>query len=305
MKRDIILIDEEKCNGCGLCVPGCHEGALQIIDNKARLVSELFCDGLGACIGHCPEGALTIEEREAEPYDEIRVMETMVPKGANTLRAHLRHLSDHGEHDLMNQGIGYLKKINYPMDVSEFIPKNQDTRQIVEELFGPSAKSGLPHSGVMGSCPGSQTREFSIDHKEVETAGKQATVEMPSALRQWPVQLHLLNPNASYFRNADVVLTADCVAYSMADFHRRFLYGRSLAIACPKLDSNLESYVDKLTAMIQDARINTLSIMRMEVPCCGGLVQMARMAVSQASRKVPLKEIVVGVQGNVISEEWI
>ena len=305
MKREIIIIDEEKCTGCGLCVPECHEGALQIIDNKARLISDLFCDGLGACIGHCPEGALTIEEREAEPYDEVKVMEIMVGKGANTIRAHLRHLKDHGELEFLGQGLDYLAKMDYDMDLSEFEEKKQSTRQIVEELFGPSARSGLPHSGVMGGCPGSMAREFIIDEDEVENAGRQATVELRSELRQWPVQLHLLNPQANYFRNADVILTADCVAYSMADFHRRFLHGRSIAIACPKLDSNLESYVAKLASMIHDSTINTLTIMRMEVPCCGGLVQMARMAAQQADRKVPLKEIVVGVQGDILSEDWL
>ena len=305
MKREIIVIDEEKCTGCGLCVPECHEGALQIIDNKARLISDLFCDGLGACIGHCPEGALTIEEREAEPYDEVKVMEIMVTKGDNTIRAHLSHLKDHGEHEFLKQGIEYLKQVNYSMDLSAFEEKKQSSRQIVEELFGPGSKSGMPHSGVMGGCPGSQAREFNIDAGEVEQAGKQAAIEVRSELRQWPVQLHLLNPQASYFRNADVILTADCVAYSMADFHRRYLHGRSLAIACPKLDSNLESYVAKLTSMINDAQINTLSILRMEVPCCGGLVQMARAASAQANRKVPIKEIVVGVQGDILSDEWV
>lgn len=305
MKREIIVIDEEKCNGCGLCVPECHEGALQIIDEKARLISDLFCDGLGACIGHCPEGALTIEEREAEPYDEVRVMEIMVTKGDNTILAHLNHLKDHGEHEFLSQGIEYLKKIEYDMDFSAFEEKQQDSRQIVEELFGAASNSGMPHSGVMGGCPGSQPREFNIDSDQVDQAGQIEAVELKSELRQWPVQLHLLNPQAGYFRNADVVLTADCVAYSMADFHRKFLQGRSLAIACPKLDSNLESYVAKLTSMINDSQINTLSVLRMEVPCCGGLVQMAQMAMQQANRKVPVKEIVVGVQGDILSEQWV
>ncbi len=305
MKREIIVIDEEKCNGCGLCVPECHEGALQIIDNKARLVSDLFCDGLGACIGHCPEGALTIEEREAEPYDEVKVMEIMVAKGENTIRAHLDHLKDHGEHVFLQQGLEYLEQAGFEMDLSNYRVGEPDTRQIVEELFGPKAASGVPHSGPTGGCPGSMAREFQVDESQVEEAGRQAAEQVRSELRQWPVQLHLLNPQANYFRNADVILTADCVAYTMGDFHRKFLKGRSLAIACPKLDSNLESYVSKLTSMINDAQINTLTVLRMEVPCCGGLVQMASMASRQAGRKVPLKEIVVGVQGDVLSEEWL
>ena len=305
MKREIIVIDEEKCNGCGLCIPECHEGALQIIDEKARLVSDLFCDGLGACIGHCPEDALTIEEREAEPYDEVKVMEIMVDKGENTIRAHINHLEDHGEHEFVNQAINYLKKINYNMDLSEFEEKKETAKEIVEELFGPKSTSGILHSGVMGGCPGSQAREFNIDTEQVEQAGNQASFEVKSELRQWPVQLHLLNPQANYFRNADVVLTADCVAYSMGDFHHKYLKGKSLAIACPKLDSNLESYVDKLTSMINDARINTMTVLRMEVPCCGGLLQMAQTAAQNSGRKIPLKEIVVGVQGDVLSEQWI
>ncbi len=304
MKREIIVIDEEKCNGCGLCVPECHEGALQIIDGKARLISDLFCDGLGACIGHCPEDALTIEEREAEPYDEIKVMEIMVGKGENTIRAHLSHLKDHGELEFLNQAIEYLKSVNFNMDLSEFEEKEQDMKDIVKDVFGKGSKD-VPHSGVMGGCPGSQAKEFNIDNDQVEKADQTAATPVQSELRQWPVQLHLLNPQANYFRNADVVLTADCVAYSMGDFHQKFLKGRSLAIACPKLDSNLESYVTKLTSMINDAQINTMTILRMEVPCCGGLVQMGQMAAQNADRKVPLKEIVVGVQGDVLSENWI
>lgn len=304
MQREIIVIDEEKCNGCGACVPECHEGALQIIDEKARLISDLFCDGLGACIGHCPEGALTIEKREAEPYDEVRVMEIMVTKGDNTIKAHLSHLKDHGELEFLSQAINYLNEINYDMDLSDFEEKKETPRQIVEELFGKKSTAGIPHSGVMGGCPGSQAREFNIDTEQVEQAGK-AAFEVKSELRQWPVQLHLLNPQANYFRNADVVLTADCVAYSMGDFHNKYLKGRSLAIACPKLDSNLDSYVAKLTSMINDAQINTLTVLRMEVPCCGGLVQMAQSAAQQADRKIPIKEIVVGVQGGILGEQWI
>jgi NAD-dependent dihydropyrimidine dehydrogenase PreA subunit len=305
MEREIIVIDDEKCNGCGLCVPECHEGALQIIDGKARLISDLFCDGLGACIGHCPEGALRIEKREAEPYDEVKVMEIMVEKGENTIKAHLRHLKDHGEQEFLNQAINYLHQINYDMDLSEFEEKKEDTKKIVEELFGPKSTSGIPHSGGMGGCPGAQAKDFNIDTEQVEQAGQQPSVEIKSELRQWPVQLHLLNPQAGYFQNADVLLAADCVAFSMGNFHRKWLKGHTLAIACPKLDSNMESYVAKLTSMINDAKINTLNIMRMEVPCCGGLVQIAQMAAENAERKVPLKEIVVSVQGDILAENWL
>ena len=305
MTRDIVLIDEEKCNGCGLCVPNCHEGALQIIDDKARLVSDLFCDGLGACIGHCPEGAISIVQREAEPYDEIKVMELMVGKGKNTILAHLHHLKDHDETELLKQGLKYLKNNKINIDLTDFEEKEVDVKELVASLFGVQSVSGIPHSGHGGGCPGSKAMSFEVNMDEVEAAGKNSSPEIKTELRQWPVQLHLLNPQAGYFKNADVILTADCVAYSMGDFHRKFLKGHSLAIACPKLDSNLESYVNKLTSMIRDAKINTLTVLRMEVPCCGGLVQMAQMAVNQAGRKVPVKEIVVGVQGNVLQENWI
>ncbi|HPE55000.1 MAG TPA: 4Fe-4S binding protein [Bacteroidales bacterium] len=298
MKREIIVIDEEKCNGCGACVPECHEGALQIIDGKARLVSDLFCDGLGACIGHCPEDALTIEEREAEPYNEVKVMELMIPKGENTILAHLRHLKDHGETGFLAEAISYLEEINYPMDLSDFNNNEMNVKDMVNDLFGSTG-----HGGFAG-CPGSQERVFNIDMEQVAAAGS-PQVEAKSELKQWPVQLHLLNPQAGYFRNADVVLTADCVAYAMGNYHQKYLKGNSIAIACPKLDSNLESYVAKLTSMISDSMINTMTILRMQVPCCGGLVQMAQIATNQANRKIPLKEIVVGVEGDVLSEQWL
>jgi ferredoxin len=305
MKREIVLIDEEKCNGCGQCVPNCHEGALQIIDGKARLVSDLFCDGLGACVGHCPEDAISIVEREAQPYDERKVMEIIVPKGGNTILAHLRHLKDHGEEEFLQQAIEFLKEKKVNIDLTEFEEEEVDAKEMVRELFGVKAQHSAHHELHGGGCPGSKALHFQVEQDQVESAGIAASVEIQAELRQWPVQLHLLNPQASYFRNADVILTADCVAYSVGDFHRQYLKGHSLAIACPKLDSNLESYVNKLTSMISDAKINTLTVLRMEVPCCGGLLQMAKMAVTQANRNVPVKEIVIGIKGNVLSENWI
>ncbi len=321
MKRTIIKIDEELCNGCGNCVPNCHEGALQIIDGKARLISDLFCDGLGACIGHCPEGAITMEEREAEPYDEIKVMELMVPKGRNTILAHLEHLRDHNETDLLKQAINYIK-VN-EIDMS---PKNEENLtssdknhnhdhqpiQTFNSLNEARATiAPAPSTGCGGGCPGSKTIDFNIDLNKVNEAAAinnitvSPSADAPSELRQWPVQLHLLNPQAGYFKNADVVLAADCVAFSMGNFHNQYLKGKTLAIACPKLDSNKESYIEKLTTMISQSNINTLSVVMMEVPCCSGLMQMAMMARSQAGRNVPIKKSIIGVQGNVLSEEWV
>ncbi|GAB4310665.1 MAG: 4Fe-4S binding protein [Bacteroidales bacterium] len=298
-KREIVVIDEEKCNGCGLCVPECHEGALQIIDGKARLISDLFCDGLGACIGHCPEGALTVEMREAEAYDERKVMELMIPKGENTIRAHLRHLKEHGETEFLLEGVEVLREKGIEMDLSEFTGNEEELKGIVEELFG--QPTGIPHSGGCG-CPGSAER--TIEPVTAVDSAVQET-EIGTELRQWPVQLHLLNPQAGYFRNADVILTADCVAYAVGDFHRKYLRGNTIAIACPKLDSHQEMYVAKLVSMINDSKINTMTALRMQVPCCGGLVQMAKVAAGQSERKVPLKEIIIGIEGEVLSEQWI
>jgi len=287
MKRTIIKIDEKKCTGCGICVSGCHEGALQIIEDKARLVSELFCDGLGACIGECPEGGITLEEREAQAYSEIQVMERISKSGKATIMAHLRHLRDHNEKEYVKQGILYLQENKlHPEIIEEF---KMETHHMNHET----------HHG--GGCPGSKMMDFTKN--ENNQSSSDAVVE--SQLRQWPIQLHLLNPTASYFRNADVVIAADCVAFSYGNFHNDFLKGKSLVIACPKLDSNTESYIEKIKLMIDEAKINTITAIMMEVPCCGGLLQMIKMAMQQASRKVPVKAVYISIQGKIIKEEWI
>jgi len=287
MKRTIIKIDELKCNGCGLCISGCHEGALQLIDGKASMISELYCDGLGACIGDCPEGAITLEEREAEPYDELATIERIAKKGESTIFAHINHLLDHSEVEYAQQAMDYLYKNNIKIDTSK-LKINNNMNQEHEN-----------HSG----CPGSKTIDF--NDKQLNNNLNVQSIDNSSQLRQWPIQLHLLSPMAGYFKGADVLLAADCVAFAMGNFHQDYLKGRSLAIACPKLDSNKEVYVEKLTAMIDEAKINTLTIMMMEVPCCGGLLQMTRMATESAKRKVPVKAIYVSMQGEIISEEWL
>lgn len=303
MKRKIVEIDEELCNGCGLCIPNCQEGALQIIDDKARLISDLFCDGLGACIGHCPEGAINIVEREAEPYNERKVMELMVPKGRNTILAHLKHLRDHNEVDFLNAAIKYLQENDIDMSDEGFELRRPTIAGFPDKVIQMNQERPVP---VACGCPGSIAMDFSSDEEQVKEAVKQASdpLEVPSELKQWPVQLHLLNPQASYFRNADVVLTADCVPFAMGNFHARFLKGKSLAIACPKLDTNKESYVQKISSMISDSRINSLSVIMMEVPCCGGLLAMAEAARQQAGRNVPIKRIIVGIKGDVLEEDW-
>ena len=299
MKRDILKIVEELCNGCGQCVPNCHEGALQVIDGKIRLISELMCDGLGACIGHCPEGAISIEKREAEPYDEVKVMEQMIRKGKNTIKAHLKHLKDHGETVYLQEGVGYLKRNSDKLDfeLSEVLSEVHN-----HENHNTPGGAHHGHSHVGGGCPGSRER---VIERPGNTAAAGIISDQPSELKQWPVQMHLLNPNAPYLRGSDLLLAADCVAFSMGNFHSRHLKGRTLAIACPKLDNGTDVYIEKLTAMIDTAKVNTITVMMMEVPCCGGLLQMVKRAQSAASRKVPVKQLIISISGEVLMEEWV
>ncbi|MBE0674085.1 MAG: 4Fe-4S binding protein [Bacteroidales bacterium] len=317
MKREIIRIDEDKCNGCGLCIPNCHEGALQIVDGKARLISDLMCDGLGACIGHCPEGAITLETREAAPYDEIAVMRDMMPKGRNTMIAHLTHLKDHNEFGFLKEGIQFLvenkDKAGFNVDeVLEAVNSHQpgqkqtNTQKQQQDVKPDHAHAhghahGHHHSG--GGCPGS--REMTIDRGNVSMAGGVAAADAVSELRQWPVQMHLINPNAGYFQNSDLVIAADCVAFAAGNFHGKYLKGRSVAIACPKLDSNMEVYINKITSLIDDAKVNTITVMMMEVPCCGGLLRLVKAGADKAQRKVPVKMIITGINGDQLREEWV
>lgn len=300
MKRTIIKIDEELCNGCEACVHGCHEGALQMIDGKARMISELFCDGLGACIGDCPVGAITLEEREAEPYDEIATIERMIPKGENTIIAHLKHLKEHGEVDYLKQGVGYLRANGINIDFAQV--HNHGGAGCASKA---AVTQVAPQHNHGGGCPGSREMSFARAAPQSFKMAPAGTTDTPSQLRQWPVQLHLLNPEAGYFKGADVVLAADCVAFSYADFHNRFLVGKTLAIACPKLDSNQDVYVEKLKNMIVYSAINTLTVVIMEVPCCGGLFRLAQKAVADAGRKIPLKLVIIGTRGDVLKEEWV
>ncbi|MFH1001359.1 MAG: 4Fe-4S binding protein [Bacteroidota bacterium] len=289
MKRDIIKINEDLCTGCGECVPNCHEGALQVIDGKVRLISDLMCDGLGACIGHCPEGAITIEQREALPYDETAVIKEMVKKGKNVVIAHLQHLKEHDAMNYLREGIAYMEehKNELGFDLKE-----------VKNAVHNNIKAG---EVTACGCPGAKTMSFAPQDNK---GNSEHTGEVKSALRQWPVQMHLVNPIAPYFQNSDFVLAADCVAYALGNFHQKYLKDKSLAIACPKLDSNTEVYIDKLKRLIDDAKVNTITVMMMEVPCCGGLLQMVKMAAEKAQRKVPVKTIIVGIQGEILSEEW-
>ncbi|MBI2869532.1 MAG: 4Fe-4S binding protein [Chloroflexi bacterium] len=234
--RKIVRIDEEKCDGCGLCVPSCAEGALRIVDGKAKLVSERYCDGLGACLGECPQGAITIEERAAQEFSEAAVEQ---------------HL--HGR----------------PSREEESLPCG---------------------------CPSASVAEFG------RPAGERAPgVSAPSMLRHWPVQLALVPPGAPFLKGADILLAAHCVPFAHADFHRDLLKDHALLIACPKLD-DLPAHLRKLTRIIEEAAPSSLTVVHMEVPCCSGLVYLARQAIAASGRDVPLNEITIGVRGGVLAE---
>ncbi len=279
MERQIIRIDEDLCDGCGLCAQGCPEGALQMIDGKARLVSEITCDGLGACIGECPRGAITLETREAAPYDERRTLDTILPMGVNTLRAHLKHLHDHAQTACLDQALAYLQELGVP----------------APEFRAPARPAPAhPHG-----CPGSAARTLAPRPAAVLADGAE------SQLSQWPVQLHLIAPANPAFQGVDLLLAADCTAFALPDFNQKHLPGKKLAIACPKLDGNQDIYLDKLTALIDEAQVNTITVMIMEVPCCGGLLRLAQMAAQRARRKAPIKAVVVGIDGGIRKEGWV
>ena len=291
MIREIVKIDEELCDGCGLCIPNCHEGALQIIDGKAHLVSDLMCDGLGACLGHCPLDAITIEKREAEPYDEVKVMAEMVKKGKNVVIAHLTHLKEHNEKEFLKQGIQFLteneKNINFNIkEVMEKVNKNEHHEEENKSC----------------GCQGSQPVSF---NNAIPNFGQNTNQEIPSALTHWPVQMHLINPAAAYYQGTDFLLASDCSAFTAGNFHTKFLKGKSLAIACPKLDSGIETYIHKIKSLVEDAKINTITVLMMEVPCCGSLLQIVQQAIKEASRKIPIKMLIMGIRGEILKEEWV
>jgi ferredoxin len=280
MKRKIVKIEEEKCNGCGLCIPNCPEGALQIIDDKARLVSDLFCDGLGVCIGHCPQGAITVEERETEPYDEKKVMANIVKQGKNTIKAHLLHLKDHNEVKYLQQALDYLteKGIENPL---------------LEEAYSELHQHAMLHEA--GGCPGSRMMDF---RKKPEAAKSGQATREESQLRQWPVQLTLVPANAPYFQDADLAIVADCVPFAYANFHSDFLKDKSLIIACPKLD-DVEFYKEKLSQIFKSSAIKSINIVHMEVPCCFGLNALVKEALALSQKDIPVKEMVISLQGEV------
>jgi ferredoxin len=281
--REIIEIDEDKCDGCGACANGCHEGALQIIDGKARLVGESLCDGLGACIGECPQGAITITRREAEAYDEERVMEGLSKLGPKVIAAHLEHLRSHGQDDYAREALAWMA---------------------ARGIAAPAEASAPAEGGCQGGgCPGSASRRFTpvggAAPAPAPAAQGAASIDSPSALTHWPIQLHLINPRAPQFAGTDLLIAADCTAFSLGAFHARLLEGKSLVIACPKLDSGREIYIEKLAVLLGAASSVTVAIM--EVPCCSGLLKMVLDARESAANKPSIEAITVGIQGGIVA----
>lgn len=272
LEREIIRIDESKCNGCGECIPNCPEGALQVIDGKARLVSDLFCDGLGACIGHCPEGAMLVEKRESEPYDERRVMENVIKQGKNVIKAHLEHLKDHNQTEFFNVAVEFLKEKNIEN------PLETKREPIICSFSGP-----LP------TITGFKDQQES----DSVSAG-------PSQLGQWPVQLQLVNPNASFFKDSHLLIVADCVPFAYANFHQKFLKDKTVAMFCPKLDTVTDEYIDKLAMIFKNQNIQSITLVNMQVGCCFGTKHIAQMALEKAGKKIETTEYVVSPQGEVL-----
>jgi len=246
MKRTIIEINEDNCDGCGICVNACHEGAIQMIDGKARLVSDVYCDGLGDCIGECPQDAITTIEREAAEYDPVAT-------------------------------VSHLKKLG------------RSTENVTQT---PQAHE---HSG--GGCPGCVVKTVEAPPEEEAADGP----DRPSTLRQWPVQLTLVPPNAPYLRNADIALIADCVPFAYPEMHRDLMKGKIVLIACPKLD-NAAQHTEKLAQIFAHNHPRSISVVRMEVPCCGGLRMMAERALSQAGVQSVVEELVVTIKGEVLAK---
>lgn len=239
MNRNIVKIDEEKCNGCGLCVNACHEGALQLIDGKARLVSESYCDGLGDCLPECPTGAITIEEREAEAYDEAAVKKHMESKA-----------STHSDETLAC------------------------------------------------GCPGTRARAIVKQSEMLQK--EQISFEPVSQLRQWPCQIKLVPASAPYFANAHILIAADCTAYAYANIHQEFMRNKITLIGCPKLDDI--DYSEKLAEILKRHEIKSITVLRMEVPCCGGMVYAVKKALAESGKLIPWNVVTISTDGSIIED---
>lgn len=257
IKREIIHIDEELCNGCGLCVPNCAEGAIRIVDGKARVVADKYCDGLGACLGHCPQGALSIEVREADPFDE-RAVEELLGRG--------------------------------------------ETVAAPAAPAAPSTPTAAPRSG---GCPSARLVTLSpcqtANAPAVRPAGTGGAV---SALAHWPVQIRLVPEDAPFLRDAHLLLTADCVAVALPDYHATWLPGRAVLLGCPKFD-DAELYIERLAAVFRANELKSVTVLEMEVPCCANMGRITAEAVRRSGRKLRFERVIVAREGHVLSRESV
>ncbi len=253
--RDIIKIDEEKCDGCGACVLSCAEGAIQIIDGKAKLVSENYCDGLGACLGECPQEALTIEKRESDDFDEEAVE---------------HHLAQMRNEDSLPCGCP-------GSSVQQF-----------EKIAELPMLDTLPCG-----CPSTTVQQFGSE------TGSQSPIRQAPTLTHWPVQLTLVPPNAPFLQGVDLLLASHCGPFAYGNFHQDFIKDHAVVCACPKLD-DAQAHQEKLTELFKQSDIKSLTVARMEVPCCGGLTHLAQQAMADSGKNIPIKEVVIGVKGNII-----
>ncbi len=250
MKRKIITVNEDLCDGCGNCVSACSEGALQIIDGKAKLVKEDFCDGFGDCIGECPKGALTIEERGSKPFDEQATKDHLLKtQGKEAVQRMEEALKKHAFKECL------ILPCSYPENLSHKI------NRITE--------SDIP------------------SHKKKE-----------SQLRNWPIQINLLPMKAPYYENADLLVAADCCAYAHADFHSDYIKEHTLLIGCPKLD-HIKIYKEKLTGIITNNNIRSITVTFLEVPCCWGLVRLVEEALRESGKDIPINKVKIGIKGEI------
>lgn len=233
MKRRIVQIHEDKCNGCGLCINACHEGALKLVNGKAKLISDIYCDGLGDCLPACPTDAIEIIERDADEYSQ----------------------------------------------------------EAVDKLAANENK--IPHG-----CPGTMAKKITKEKNEEIVENKEDLTKRPSELNQWPVQLKLVNPMADYFKNANLLIAADCTAFAYGDFHKDFIKNHVTVIGCSKLDDN-EYYKEKLKEILKNNNIKSITVVRMEVPCCSGIVNSVKSAMLESQTIIPYREVTISLNGSI------
>ena len=262
MIRKIIHIDEEKCNGCGLCAEACHEGAIDIVDGKAKLVRENFCDGFGDCLPGCPTGAISFEEREAPAYDEVAVK--AAKQGGKT------------------------------MTTEEIMQIEDETKRKAAMMAHLAAGGKRP----AGGCPGSRMMQFKREENAAQPEAVAAGYRPVSRLNQWPCQIKLVPTQAPFFNGSKLLIAADCTAYAYANMHEDFMKGKITIIGCPKLDA--VDYTEKLTAIMRDNDIKSVTIVRMEVPCCGGLQRAAENALKASGKFVPWQVVTISTDGRIL-----